>query len=213
MATSLWLVALIVGGVGLLCATQNQGTETPGKKAAAFTLTDPRDQTRFALDDCKDKKAVVVLFLGTECPINNNYMPRLIELHKEYADKGVQFVAINANRTDSAQRVVEHAKKHAVPFPVLKDPNNTVADQFGARRTPEVFVLDSDRTIRYQGRIDDQFGLGFQRAKPTRRDLAEALDEMLAGKAVSEPMTAVAGCVISRETPAKADGAVTFSKH
>ena len=66
----------------------------------------------------------------------------------------------------------------------------------------------------YQGRIDDQFGIGYRRpGKPTRRDLAEAIDEVLAGKAVSKPKTEVAGCFISRVREPKREGAITFTKH
>ena len=58
-----------------------------------------------------------------------------------------------------------------MPFPVLKDFDHKVADAFGAKRTPEAFLLDAKRVIRYHGRIDDQYGIGFRREKPTRRDL------------------------------------------
>ena len=85
-----------------------------------------------------------------------------------------------------------------LPFPVLKDPGNKIADRFGAVRTPEVFVLDEDRTVRYWGRIDDQYGIGFQKQKANRNDLEVAIDELLAGKAVSQPTTEVAGCLIGR---------------
>ncbi len=96
---------------------------------------------------------------------------------------------------------------------MLKDVNNFVADQLGAKRTPEVFVLNPEGTILYQGRIDDQFGIGYSRAgKPSRRDLAQALDEVLAGKAVSVVKTDVAGCLIGRVTKPKTEGAVTYSK-
>src|SRR5206468_1459570 len=73
-----------------------------------------------------------------------------------------------------------------------------VADQFGAVRTPEVFVLDSKRIIRYWGRIDDQYGVGYTRPKPGRRDLATALEELLDGKTVSTPVTEASGCFIGR---------------
>ena len=129
------------------------------------------------------------MFVGTECPISNAFMPRLAELSKEYTPKGVQLLAINANRQDSPARVADHAKENRLPFPVLKDAGNRIADLFGAQRTPEAFLLDSKRVIRYHGRIDDQFGIGFKRSAPTRRDLAVALDELLAGKAVSQPET------------------------
>src|SRR5438034_7154012 len=72
-----------------------------GKTIEGLTLKDPAGQA-WSLRDCQDKKAVAVVFLGTECPINNAYLPRLAELHKTYAGRGVQFVAINANCQDTA---------------------------------------------------------------------------------------------------------------
>ncbi len=76
-----------------------------------------------------------------------------------------------------------------MPFPVLKDFDQKVADAFGAERTPEAFLLDANRVIRYHGRIDDQYGVGVSRDKPTRRDLKEALDELLAGQPITTPQT------------------------
>jgi peroxiredoxin len=181
-----------------------------GKKIDNFTLTDTTGKVR-SFDDFKDRRAVVVVFLGTECPISNGYVPRLIELAQAYETKGVQFLAVNANRQDTPERVAEHAKKNAIPFPVLKDDGNVVADRFDARRTPEAFVLDAGRAIRYRGRIDDQFGVGIKRTAPGRRDLAEALDEVLAGKQVSVATTPVAGCFIGR-VKKKAVGTVTYDK-
>jgi mono/diheme cytochrome c family protein len=155
-----------------------------------------------------------VLFLGTECPINNAFLPVLAGLHKEYSPRGVRFLGVNSNRQDTPARVAEHARRQGVPFPLLKDPGNAAADRFGARRTPEAFVLDGTGKVLYRGRIDDQFGNGYKRAgKPTRRDLAVALDEVLAGKAVSVPETAVDGCRIARATKPQAEGAVTYAKH
>ena len=183
-------------------------------KVAAFSLKDPRDQKTVALADLKDKKAIVVVFLGTECPVSNAFLPVLAKLHEEYSPKGVAFVGVNANRQDTLERVAEHAKKNEMPFPVVKDVGNKVADDFGAKRTPEAFVLDASGNVLYRGRIDDQFGLGFQRAgKPTRRDLAEALDEVLAGKPVSVATTTVSGCFIARTTMPKTEGDITYAKH
>ncbi len=145
--------------------------------------------------------------------LNNQYLPVLIELYTEYSTKDVAFVGINANTQDSRERVAAHARQNAIPFPVVKDVGNKVADQLGARRTPEAIVVDSNGFIRYQGRIDDQFGIGYARAgKPTRRDLAEALDEILAGKLVSVPKTEVAGCCIGRVAKPKENGHITYAK-
>jgi peroxiredoxin len=183
-----------------------------GKKIGGFALKDQAGK-EVALADFKDRKAVVVLFIGTECPINNAYMAVLVGLDKEYVGKGVQFLAINPNTQDSAEEIARHAKKHGIPFPVLKDEKCSVADGFGAQRTPEAFVLDGEGIVRYHGRIDDQFGIGYQRARPTRRDLAMAIDEVLAGKAVSVATTPVAGCLIGRDVQPRPDGNVTFAKH
>jgi peroxiredoxin len=183
-------------------------------KVAAFSLKDPRDQKTVALADLKEKKAIVVVFVGTECPVSNAFLPVLAKLHEDYASKGVAFVAVNANRQDTPERVAEHAKKNEIPFPVVKDIANKVADDFGAKRTPEAFVIDAEGKVLYQGRIDDQFGVGYQRAgKPTRRDLVEALDEVLAGKPVTVAKTTASGCVIGRTTKPKAEGDITYTKH
>jgi peroxiredoxin len=189
------------------------GAETKAAKTIKpFRLTDA-DGKGWSLADQKDRKAVVVLFLGTECPINNQYLPRLTELHKEFAAKDVAFVAVNSNVHDTATRIAAHVKANAVPFPVLKDTGNVVADDFAARRTPEAFVVTPAGKVLYQGRIDDQIGIGFKRKAPTRRDLALALDEALAGKAVSKPLTDVAGCIIARAIKPKETGTITFTKH
>src|SRR5262249_32634438 len=80
-------------------------------------------------------------------------------------------------------------------------------------RIAEVFVLDQQRAVRYRGRIDDQYTPGVQRPAPTRRDLAAALEELLAGKPVSHPETVAAGCVIDRARRLPIRGEVTYSQH
>lgn len=206
------LIASITAvGLGLYVLNADSTAQAGDKTISTFTLKDTTGCS-VSLDSLADKRVIVVVFIGTQCPINNYYMPRLVELHKEFSSQGVAFLAINSNRQDTIERIAEHASKNAIPFPVLRDENNVVADRFGARRTPEAFVVNGTRAICYQGRIDDQYGIDILRPKPTRRDLAEAISEMLAGKAVSQPTTSVAGCVIGRVSTARADGAVTFTK-
>jgi peroxiredoxin len=198
--------------LGLSVGAGSRSDTTTSKRIGNFTLKDSGGQN-WSLEEHKDTKAVAVLFIGTQCPINNAYMPRLAELHNQFKDKGVRFVGINPNRQDSAAAIAEHAKKHKIPFAVLRDPRNVVADQFGAKRTPEVFVLDAERKIRYHGRIDDQFGIGYQRPQATRHDLALAIEELLAGKGISVPTTAVAGCLIGRANKTSATGTITYAQH
>jgi mono/diheme cytochrome c family protein len=159
---------------------------------------------------------VVVLFLGTQCPVNNLYLPVVAELHKKYGPRGVVFVGVNSNAQDDAAAVARHAKEFGLPFPVLRDAGAKVADRFAAARTPEAFVLDGTRTVRYRGRIDDRYDKGVQRAKATRHDLADAIDAVLAGKAVARPVTEAAGCPVARPPHAArpaAGEAVTYARH
>ena len=185
-------------------------------KVAPFTLKDYRGQP-FDLAKAAQDKIVVLAFLGTECPLAKLYAPRLSELAKEYEPRGVIFVGIDANRQDAATEIAAYARHHGVEFPILKDLNQVVADRVGATRTPEIIVLDKARAIRYRGRIDDQYGLlknaNFQRKEPTRRDLAVALDELLAGKPVSQPSTEFTGCLIGRDRKPAPTSEITYTKH
>src|SRR5262245_33054576 len=143
MRRRLLLVPGLVLGLSLLAGPEPAGRAKapPPRKVAAFTLEDVTGRPR-SLADFRDKKALVVVFIGTECPISNSYVPRLAELHAAFAPRGVQFLAVNSNSQDTPARIAGHAREHGIPFPVLKDTAAAVADRFGARRTPEAFVLD-----------------------------------------------------------------------
>jgi mono/diheme cytochrome c family protein len=136
---------------------------------------------------------------------------RLKEWHDQYAPKGVQFLAVNSNPQDGVEEIARHARQYGIPFPVLKDAGQKVADLLKAERTPEVVLLDARRAVCYHGRIDDQYGVGYRRAKPNRRDLAEALDEVLAGRPVSVARTPAAGCLIARPKAPASAGTVTYA--
>jgi peroxiredoxin len=159
-----------------------------------------------------DHPLLVIAFLGNECPLSRLYSARLAELHREFEPRGVAFVGVNSNRHDSAADVARFAREQQLPFPLFKDPGQRAADRLGATRISEVFVLDGQGRVRYRGRIDDQYTPGVQRPAPTRRDLATALDELLAGKLVGRPETDAAGCVIDRDRRPAAHGEVTYCK-
>jgi peroxiredoxin len=164
-----------------------------------------------SLSEWRDKRAVVVVFLGTECPLAKLYGARLAELDAEYRPKGIAFVGIDSNQQDSLLEIGHYVRVHKIDFPVLKDTAGKVADQFGATRTPEAFVLDGGGNVLYRGRIDDQFGIGYQRQNEERRELANALDEVLAGKPVSTPNTEPVGCYIGRKKQKPPTGNVTYT--
>jgi peroxiredoxin/mono/diheme cytochrome c family protein len=192
-------------------------TATPqlGKKVDEFSLQDFRGKA-YALSDFKDSKLVVVAFLGVECPLSKLYAPRLVALAKEYEGKGVTFIGVDPNRHDAVTEMGHYANEHGLTFPLLKDLNNKLADAVGAARVPQVFVLDKDRVVRYSGRVDDQYGFdvgtGYAKATVKNRDLAVAIDELLAGKEVSQPKTEPLGCLIGRVREADPKSEVTYTK-
>lgn len=167
-----------------------------GKRAPDFQLpivTGNSKQT-VRLSELKEKKAIVLMFIATRCPISNDYNERMAAIAKDYATKGVQFFGINSNRTEPATEIAEHAKSNGFTFPVLQDEGNRVADAYGARVTPEVYVLDSNFVLRYHGRIDDS-----QKPQSVQKhELREALDAVLAGRAPENARTKAFGCTIKR---------------
>ncbi|MCC6493405.1 MAG: redoxin domain-containing protein [Pirellulales bacterium] len=201
------VAALAVDG----CSTRADAASSPRGVMEDFTLNDQAGAKR-SLSDWKDREVVVVVFLGTECPLAKLYAGRLVEMEQKYREQGVQFIGINPNQQDTLQELAGYATKYGVDFPLLKDPGAKVADQFGATRTPEAFVLDRSRTIRYQGRIDDQYGVGSARLKPSKSELADAIEALLAGKPAPTPRTQGVGCLIGRREPSREEGAVTYAK-
>jgi peroxiredoxin len=189
-------------------STPSARPETP---VANFALPDHRGK-RHTLAELVDRRAVVIVFVGAGCPLARLYGPRLAEMADEYGPRGAAFLAVNANAQDSLADLAAYARTHHLPFPVLKDPDQALADRLGVERTPEVFVLDGERVVRYRGRIDDQYSVGVRRPRPENRDLAAALDDILAGRPVARPVTQPSGCRIGRRPQVEPHGAVTYCR-
>jgi peroxiredoxin len=207
------LVVTVFMALGSLSGIAHAAEEPTlvGKHIADFELQDYLG-TKHALADWHDKKVVVVAFLGAECPMAKLYAPRLAELAERYEPKGVQFVAIDANQQDGLAKIAQFVRTSKIDFPVLKDLGNKVADHLGATRTPEVFVLDDQRAVRYWGAIDDQYGVGFTRAGVSKEYLVAALDNLLAGELVRTPTTPAIGCFIGKVNHKAPTGEITYTK-
>ena len=189
-------------------------TPAIGDQIKAFVLPDIYGTER-SLEELAGDKVVVLFFTGTQCPLAKLYAGRLQEIAESY-EHDVAIVAVCSNVQDSLKDIQFYAQRHGIKFPILRDQRNKVADLVGATRTPEVFVVDQTRRLRYSGRIDGQFtfgsGVGLSQPVAKRNDLLEALDEILAGKPVSVPRTEVKGCLIGRAKVAKENAEVTYSK-
>jgi peroxiredoxin len=164
-----------------------------GDKLEPFALKN-YDGTNVDLKGFTGKKAVVLMFIATQCPVSNAYNERMAALARDYASQNVAVVGINANKQEDVAEIASHAKQHGFSFPVLKDANNVQADRFGAQVTPETYVYDANWTLRYHGRIDDD-----RKGDAVKnQDLRNALDAVVAGKDVPVKETKAFGCSIKR---------------
>jgi thiol-disulfide isomerase/thioredoxin len=181
----------------LLASTAWAGEVEIGSEIKQLRFKDIRYLVR-NLEDLPRSKAYVLVFTTTTCPLVQRYLPGLNRLEKEYREKAVQFVGINVGPDDSIRDMAAQAVEHDVEYPFVKDHRGQCIAALGVKRTPEVVVLDAQRKLRYRGRIDDKYRIGGGRPAPTRHDLKEAIDSVLAGKNVEVPETPVDGCLITR---------------
>src|ERR1051326_6258049 len=216
MPQARFLHQVVIAGACLtiLCATVT-GAEPDvkvGSKVGNLVFKDTRYLPR-SLDDFKERRAFVLVFTTTGCPLVERYLTVLPRLETDFRPKGVQFLAVNVGADDSILDVATQAVEHEMEFPFIKDWDGTCAVKVGAARTPTVVILDEKRVLRYRGRIDDRYRLGGNREEPTREDLREALTEVLAGREVRVVETTVDGCRISRPVADKPRSDVTYAGH
>ena len=170
-------------------ATRSQAA-TPSATCAA---------TAAPLHDFKGNKAIVLVFVGAECPVSNLYLPGLVELEKKYREQaGAVPRRLPQRRTRTSIASPATPTTATCRSSCSRTSGRQLADALGVTRVPTVAVLDGDHVLRYRGRVDDRYGAAARRPKATRADLAEALDEVLAGKKVSVAETEADGCLIGR---------------
>lgn len=163
-----------------------------GGKVADFELQD-LDGKAVPFSSLRGSTTIVIFF-ATQCPVSNAYNRRMIALYHDYTPKQVNFVFIDANRSEPAAQVRQYARRAGYPFQVYKDENNLVADRFGADVTPETYVIDSAGVLRYHGAIDDSQN----EARVRTPGLRLALEALLTGKPVEIPQIKAFGCTIKR---------------
>ncbi len=168
-----------------------------GDHAPGFQLPGV-DGHAFRLEEFAGKPILVVIFSCNHCPYVQAYEDRMISIQRDYRGHGVQLVAINSNDDtdypqDSFNAMVERATAKAFNFPYLRDADQSVAKAYGATHTPQLFVFDHGRKLRYTGKIDDNWQ---NPAAVKRQYLREALDALSGGAAPAEAETHAIGCTI-----------------
>ena len=171
-----------------------------GEKAPDFSLKGTDGKT-YSLTDFEEAKVLVIFFTCNHCPyvINSNEVTR--KTVERFKPKGVAFVGINSNSSrtvpeDSFEHMVQKMKEHQFPWPYLYDSSQELAKRYGALRTPHFYVFDKNRKLIYTGRGVDS---PRDTSKMTINDLERALEEHLAGKPISIPLTNPIGCNVKWE--------------
>lgn len=144
------------------------------------------------------KRGTVLIFVATECPIANRYAPEIKRITSEYNSKGFTIIRVYMEPFENANLVIKHTKDFGYIMPALLDPEKKLVRATGVRVTPEIAVLNTSGLLVYRGRIDDQNIEHGKIRSNYRRDLRIALNEILAGKAVSVRSTAAVGCFIGK---------------
>jgi predicted metal-binding membrane protein/peroxiredoxin len=187
-------VSAKVQSIGQL-AVSDAATLPIGAKAPDFEGLLGVDGKAYSLASFRDADVVVLAFISNRCPTAQAYTERMNALQAEYGPRGVQLVAINSNdpslySAESYQRMAGHARANRFTFPYLHDVGQVVARAFGPTCTFHIFVLDRGRRLRYEGRFDD----ARVPKNVTTTDLANAVDDLLAGRDVSVARTPAFGC-------------------
>ena len=167
-----------------------------GASAPEFSLVNAVDGQKVSMK-ANDGNVKVVVFTCNQCPYAKAFEPRIIEIAKQYGQKGVRFYAIDPNddarySEETLANMKARAAEKNYPFPYLKDGDSAIARAYGARVTPHVFVVDGSGVVRYRGYVDDS-------AKPEERKttgLTNALNSLLDGRDVAQADTRAFGCTI-----------------
>jgi peroxiredoxin len=205
MKTRLIIFALLLINLNLAIADDHP-TLAIGSKAPDFLLKGI-DNKMYSLKNFSSAKVLVVYFTCNHCPTAQAYEDRIQKIVNDYKSKGVQLVAINPNSEkavrfdecgysdlgDSFEDMKIRAKDRKYTYPYLNDGiTQTTAQKYGAVATPHAFVFDKARKLQYVGRVDDDEHIGRQKT----RDLADAIDAVLAGKPIAVPVTKTFGCSV-----------------
>lgn len=186
-----------IAGFSLAAIAPDEGGYKVGDKAQDFTLQNI-DNSWVSLSDYEDARGIIVIFTCNTCPYANMYEDRIIKLHAKYEPMGYPVIAINPNDPDimpgdSFEAMKERAQEKNYQFPYLFDAKQEVYPEFGAERTPHVFLLDRDWIVRYIGAIDDNA----QRKEDVEESFLEnAISAIENGKEPDPHLTKAVGCKI-----------------
>jgi peroxiredoxin len=193
-AVAVLAVALAFTSYSALAADEASTTAQIGKAAPDFSLQDQNGKT-VKLSDYKGK-IVVLEWFNQGCPyVVRHYKAKtMTSTADKYKGQDVVWLAINTTAGKSAEDNKTSAEAWSISYPILSDTSSAVAQQYGAKTTPHMFVIDKEGKLIYNGAIDDDSSADGTKGDKATNYVAKALDEVLAGKPVSTPETKPYGC-------------------
>jgi len=151
-----------------------------------------------------DAPAIAIMIQGNGCPIVRNAWSDYRAVRDQFADKGVEFYMLNANRQDTRAAIAEEAVNFSYDMPILNDETQLIAEALGVTRTAEVLVISpSDWSVIYRGPVNDRLGYGQQRADASEHYLADALNAAIAGDEIETRIRRSKGCIVNLPEAAK----------
>lgn len=147
------------------------------------------------LDDLPYDRAFLIVFSSIVCPASIKYDVHRTQIHNQYSPSGVRLISVNANFNETDETISQYYIQNPVPFPTYRDPGNKLADHLGATHTPQAFLFDANRRLRYHGEIDNGWGVP---EDTTSRGLWDALDALLASREITRTNLPSFGCEIRR---------------
>lgn len=155
-------------------------------------------------------KGIVLVFLGTECPVARQYVPRLNELYENSRAQGIEFVGVFSDTGVDVFAMASYAHDEDIRFPVVQDVQQRLADMLEVRTTPEVVLLDPQFKKIYQGAIDDQIKRHGRRPTAGANYLEDAVKAVLAGRPLTRAYVPASGCPLERQAPQRSPRNLTY---
>lgn len=217
------LFAILVGALSPGLDLSVVRADEPKVDAAAAPNADVRPAIDFALVDLAGNgrdlrqndgaRVRAFVFLSTECPIANSYVPTLNRLHEALDAEHVELFGVMSDRSVTRADAEKHFREYQAKFPILFDSSGQLQQALDPTHVPETFVLDGDGKLVYRGAIDDVWGeIGRRKPQATKTWLADAVAAAVEGKDSAESRTTPVGCLVETWTPAEGEAEATYCR-
>ena len=189
--------ALLMTGLAVGAPTDRQDAAVAARPGLRLEgVLDPAGKPRSPFGN-PAHHAVVLLFISIDCPICNRYAPEIQRMEARFGPEGVKFWLIQPDADQSLTRTRKHLQEFGYNIDLLRDTQGNLVRLTQARVTPEAAVFNAQGRLVYRGRIDDRYAdFGKARPEPTRRELQDALESLLAGRPIAVTNAPAVGCAI-----------------